>query len=630
MGRIPRPIWLEQTSDLQRWYPNDRAVTDPARDDEFEIGLVLAGGQSAGCYLAGVLDFLFEALDCWRSAYHQDPERFPNHKVKIKVIAGSSAGGLCAALAAICARYEFTPASEPVYDPGNRNQTNPFYRAWVCDIDMSHLLDTSDLEAGNGGSASVLNSAYLERKVSDFVAFTGSGVADADTRDWLSDPLPLKITAFNLKGVPYQIRFTTAADDSIDMQSHEMVLHRDYNAFMREIFNPAAAPPPDHDCLCERNQPDDPAWKNLGVAALMTIAFPVALAPRYIDRPFTDYEYRFAFPFAPEGVSYAPPLNPDKTTGYHAAAIDGGLVDNEPFGLAHDVLAGTEGHNSRQGALAKRAIVLIDPFPNLGPTGSNKEPLPLLGLFGKIWNALILQNRFKPIDITLAASDTVYSRFMIAPVRRTAEKTVRGNWALASHPLNSFFGYFSGHYRHHDFMLGRYNCHVFLRDWFVLPSEQPVAQGEAAPGNTLFAKWPKPALQNQDYFSTSQLRPGHRQIIPLTGTAALAPQKPEWPRAKFSGYGEIAEKAEKRLRKIAPQLLAQVADAVAGSGVTRWLVYLALRLWWWFSGRRSILRLLQSSVEAATAAIDNDAGAERSPKTAARVAVAATARAPDT
>ena len=420
------------------------------------------------------------------------------------------------------------------------------------------------------------------------------------------------------------------AEDSIDMQSHEMVLHRDYNAFMREIFNPAAAPPPDHDCLCERNQPDDPAWKNLGVAALMTIAFPVALAPRYIDRPFTDYEYRFAFPFAPEGVSYAPPLNPDKTTGYHAAAIDGGLVDNEPFGLAHDVLAGTEGHNARQGALAKRAIVLIDPFPNLGPTGSNKEPLPLLGLFGKIWNALILQNRFKPIDITLAASDTVYSRFMIAPVRRTVEKTVRGNWALASHPLNSFFGYFSGHYRHHDFMLGRHNCHAFLRDWFVLPSEQPVAQGEAVPGNTLFAQWPKPAMQNQDYFSTSQLRPGHRQIIPLTGTAANAPQKPEWPRAKFSGYGEIAEKAEKRLRKIAPQLLAQVADAVAGSGVTRWLVYLALKLWWWFSGRRNILRLLQSSVEAATAAIDNDAGAERSPKTAARVAVAATARAPDT
>ena len=513
MGRIPRPIWLEQTSDLQRWYPIDRAVTDPARDDEFEFGLVLAGGQSAGCYLAGVLDFLFEALDCWRSAYHRDAERFPNHKVRIKVIVGSSAGGLCAALAAICARYEFTPASEPVYGPGNRNQTNPFYRAWVCDIDMSHLLDTSDLEAGNGGSASVLNSAYLERKVSDFVAFTGSGVADAETRDWLADPLP---------------------------------------------------------------------------------------------------------------------LNPDTTSGYRAAAIDGGLVDNEPFGLAHDVLAGTEGHNARQGALAKRAIVLIDPFPNLGPTGSNKESLPLSGLFGKIWNALILQNRFKPIDITLAASDTVYSRFMIAPVRRTAEKTVRGNWALASHPLNSFFGYFSGHYRHHDFMLGRYNCHAFLRDWFVLPSEQPVAQGEAVPGNTLFAKWPEQALRDIGYISTSQLRPGHRQIIPLTGTAALAPQKPEWPRAKFSGYGEIAEKAENRLRKIAPQLLAQVADAVAGSGVTRWLVYLALKLWWWFSGRRNILRLLQSSVEAATAAIDNDAGAKRSPKTTARVAVAATARAPDT
>ena len=32
-------------------------------DKEFELGLVMAGAISAGAYTAGVMDFLFEALD---------------------------------------------------------------------------------------------------------------------------------------------------------------------------------------------------------------------------------------------------------------------------------------------------------------------------------------------------------------------------------------------------------------------------------------------------------------------------------------------------------------------------------------------------------------------------------------
>jgi predicted patatin/cPLA2 family phospholipase len=31
----------------------------------FKIGLVLAGAVSAGAYTAGVVDFLFEALEAW-------------------------------------------------------------------------------------------------------------------------------------------------------------------------------------------------------------------------------------------------------------------------------------------------------------------------------------------------------------------------------------------------------------------------------------------------------------------------------------------------------------------------------------------------------------------------------------
>ena len=36
----------------------------PARNT-FELGLVMAGAASAGAYTAGVIDFLFEALQAW-------------------------------------------------------------------------------------------------------------------------------------------------------------------------------------------------------------------------------------------------------------------------------------------------------------------------------------------------------------------------------------------------------------------------------------------------------------------------------------------------------------------------------------------------------------------------------------
>ncbi len=40
-------------------------------DRTFELGLVMAGAISAGAYTAGVLDFLFEALD----AYNEEKQK---------------------------------------------------------------------------------------------------------------------------------------------------------------------------------------------------------------------------------------------------------------------------------------------------------------------------------------------------------------------------------------------------------------------------------------------------------------------------------------------------------------------------------------------------------------------------
>ena len=116
--RILRPIRDERLADLKVWFPDSRPEPE---GDLFEIGLVLAGAQSAGCYLVGVVDFLFEALDCWRDALREDPQHLPNHRVKIKIIVGAFAGGLNAALAAICARYRFAPASQVRFGARDEN-----------------------------------------------------------------------------------------------------------------------------------------------------------------------------------------------------------------------------------------------------------------------------------------------------------------------------------------------------------------------------------------------------------------------------------------------------------------------------------------------------------------------------
>ena len=71
-----------------------------ASEDTFQIGLALSGAISAGAYTAGVLDYLFQALNAWEQAKKKDP-RAPQHQVNLQVVTGASAGAITGALGAI-------------------------------------------------------------------------------------------------------------------------------------------------------------------------------------------------------------------------------------------------------------------------------------------------------------------------------------------------------------------------------------------------------------------------------------------------------------------------------------------------------------------------------------------------
>jgi hypothetical protein len=89
---------------------------------------VLGGTVSAGAYTAGAIDFLIEALDCFETAKAQG--RAPRHDVVLKLIAGTSGGGVNAAIAARALAYKFPHISRgtPVQE---ESTGNPFYDTWI-------------------------------------------------------------------------------------------------------------------------------------------------------------------------------------------------------------------------------------------------------------------------------------------------------------------------------------------------------------------------------------------------------------------------------------------------------------------------------------------------------------------
>src|ERR1700730_1939546 len=130
--------------------PEDYFQAPELKEGVFEIGIVLGGTVSVGSYTAGVLDFLFQALDEWEKAQAaekdlpEDKWTVPRHQVRVRVLTGTSGGGICSLLAARALHFNFPPA----FDGAKRKKlaANPFYDVWVNDIDMKELLRCTDLE----------------------------------------------------------------------------------------------------------------------------------------------------------------------------------------------------------------------------------------------------------------------------------------------------------------------------------------------------------------------------------------------------------------------------------------------------------------------------------------------------
>lgn len=511
MGVNQKPLTTQEIDDLFV------TVGEPP-PGTFEVALVLGGTVSAGAYTAGAVDFLIEALDEWTERRDRNDPGAPRHNVVLKVITGTSGGGVNASIAARSLAFDFPHVVRATPIPDG-DTANPFYDVWVKRLRLNGFLGTSDIE--RKALVSLLDGAPIDDGA-DYIRAFGDGIAPR-RRSYVADPLRVILTVTNLRGIPYRTDFGSGG------LSETFVDHADYCRFA-VVYGGAGAlrPRPDELVLGfgDARLPQATDWTTFSRFARATAAFPLGFPPRPLVRPTEHYRYRVVVipsdrpgaPSEPVGrlpdwPSLIPPGETDVPSDYHFLAVDGGATDNEPIELARTALAGVLGRNPRDGTKANRAVLLIDPFAGEAQSGPS-GPVALPNVVTALFSTLTEQTRYDSEDLMLAADDKVFSRFMIAPKRDG--KT--GGAAIASDGLGAFLGFACPAFMRHDYLLGRANCQAFLRHEFVLPAANPIFHGT----------WTD--AQRQDHAVHDASNAVFLPLVPLLGNAA-APETPDpWPR----------------------------------------------------------------------------------------------------
>jgi hypothetical protein len=551
----------------------------------FELGLVMAGAVSAGAYTAGVIDFLYEALAEWEkeklNAFAQGTT-IPDHKVVIRACSGASAGGICSALAAMVPFTGHTPTHVPPAAGAQAN--NLFYDGWVRDIDISQLLETTDL-AGGGPVPSLLNGGAIDSVGANIAKRTRDAIAAPPIAkpSWIANPLQLYLSIGNIRGVPYLIQMV-AADP---VRGHRVVAHADYAHFAVVGAGAGALEnlPVGASAINWPGRQGNPAqdgWDYLVSAAVSTAAFPIGLPTRQFRNPKALYNAKMwnRLPGTPEdgaAPTIIPDLPPDppppiSAPDYQFWTVDGGVFNNEPLECARTALSGApDAHNEREPEKADRAVLMIDPFPDdtgqKVEMGTNSVVMPdIFGVVFALIGSMKSQSRFKPDEIRLALHEDIHSRFLIAPSR---EGRKEGETNIASDGLSGFSGFLHERFRAHDFFLGRRNCQQFLRNHLVIHRDNPIVAGWVQKLST-GALAPYHPISQPAANSPPVRDEAFVQLVPLFGTAAAECKAPDWPILDFDKdiSARIADALEKRSDTLAKATVQNLMEKIGmGAGL---------------------------------------------------------------
>lgn len=443
-------------------------------ENTFKLCITMAGAVSAGAYTSGVLDYLLETLDLWEQAKEKNrtlgeshPEydhSIPMHNVEIDVISGSSAGGISGTLTLLA----LADKNFKSYNRSNKTgEGNIFYKSWVemaddADSDtLEKLLDEDDLRT-YGEVRSLLNTKPI-----DVIAERALKVGEQRAiPKYASNSLDVILTTTNLRGINFMVDF----DDSGGDTSKGTVI-TNHGGFLRyKLKNdhfPEGIPENEDDLYYVLDISNQHHIQYLKDATLSTAAFPIGLESRELK---ISSEYIKRYPkYLFNNAKGVRALLPEDDI-YTFNSVDGGVINNEPYGIGLKVLKEKNPEHCKK---EKYAVLMIDPFPNkdhdVAETGSG-----IMDIVGGLVKSLRNQVMFNQDGILDALDTSDRTKFLVAPIRKIEKngKWVRPKSDLASAPIGGFAGFLHKDLRKHDFQLGRKNCQNFLRYHFALAAEQ--------------------------------------------------------------------------------------------------------------------------------------------------------------
>jgi hypothetical protein len=254
-----------------------------------KLAITISGAVSLGSYEAGVLYELFTALAAHNKAC--DAQGAAEGKIFVDVLTGASAGGMSVVIAAQRMLLDAASLEDPL--------TNAFYMPWVKAISLDGLLaDDSGVNKGR----SILCSDCIDQISRKYLLsrYEQPAPPRIDPHPAADSQIHVGLAMSNLNGVDYGI---PTSDGSQFL----------YTDFADHVIKPMAS------TMAYDNKA---FWDEMRKDAVACGAFPFAFRMREILRQKGDYAGSEPLPADPQ----------------HFAYVDGGVFQNEPLGLAKNIV----------------------------------------------------------------------------------------------------------------------------------------------------------------------------------------------------------------------------------------------------------------------------------------------------
>jgi predicted acylesterase/phospholipase RssA len=291
------------------------------------VAITIAGAVSLGSYEAGVVYELLEAIRLHNEAFDKaGSTNNTDEKIYVDVITGASAGGMTAAMLAQWLMFRGSTMSGV--------DSNPLYDAWVKRISLKGLVHLDNDEP----KWHSLFSSNLIAEIGKQMLVDPMKNPSTGPHPCLEPGAPLRIglALTNLNGINYVIPIEDSKNEGFNYT--RSVDQRLFTVLPQSTDGPELVTPD--------GKTSPATWQELSDAAVACGAFPFAFRPRRIERDENEY-VNSVTPLWPgkatpemSGTTFVDPGSPQR---WDFAYTDGGVLQNQPLGVAKDLVDASVG-----------------------------------------------------------------------------------------------------------------------------------------------------------------------------------------------------------------------------------------------------------------------------------------------